>query len=331
MQWRRLIVLGEILAVAVVVGGIGLATKSVTEAMRERRTPPGWSIIRPPRDVCTLAVDGNQIWAGGKDGITLIDRRTRRVLTAPRDAASLRYVMALLRTRDDLMWIAHAAGITRARSDSWIQHDTAGGAPLRGCRCLLEDAAGTLWSGTEDGLFRFDGAGWQSVRVPPLADGLSIDTMLEDRDRTLWIGSASPVNGGLFRFATGTWHAFPDRAQLPHPAVNAIAQDLDGTIWIGTGYLNQGAAAWYDGCVWRALRAADGLAGQKVRSIYIDPQRRILFGFEYDGMTVCENGAFRHYDAGDGLAGKEVRAVVQDQDGVYWLATNNGINRIEKL
>ncbi len=83
MTWRRLVVIGELLGVAVVVVGIGLATKSVTEAMRERRAPPGWSIIRPPRDVCALALDGDRIWAGGKDGITWIDRRTASLLGAP--------------------------------------------------------------------------------------------------------------------------------------------------------------------------------------------------------------------------------------------------------
>ena len=40
----------------------------------QNEMPDGWTIIRPPHDVMALAIQGDTIWAGGKEGVIGLDR-----------------------------------------------------------------------------------------------------------------------------------------------------------------------------------------------------------------------------------------------------------------
>ena len=56
--------------------------------------------------------------------------------------------------------------------------------------CLLQDRAGYLWVGTQNGLFRYDGAVFVAFGQ---ADGLpssSIDTLVEGPDGALWVATS---------------------------------------------------------------------------------------------------------------------------------------------
>ncbi len=107
---------------------------------------------------------------------------------------------------------------------------------------------GTIWIGTERGVFHFDPA---TGRVEPLTEARPTERWLqhivqaiyEDRSGTLWVGTHAGLYQGdphAKHFSRLT-HQPDDPGSLSADPVSAIAEDLSGSIWVGTfgGGLNR--------------------------------------------------------------------------------------------
>ena len=68
-----------------------------------------------------------------------------------------------------------------------------------------------------------------------------------------------------------------------------------------------------------------------MRSLYEDRAGRFWIGSEYDGIAIFEGKIRRVLTPEQGLSGWEVKQVLEDDAGVLWLATEDGITRIERL
>lgn len=97
--------------------------------------------------------------------------------------------------------------------------------------CVAVDAVGTVWWGTDVGIFATDGADyWNAI---DRGQGLPYEdvTCLAPAPRgDLWVGTTE----GVCRFAAGRWHYYWGPRWLPHNRVNAIAVDSDGAAWVAT-------------------------------------------------------------------------------------------------
>jgi ligand-binding sensor domain-containing protein len=108
-------------------------------------------------------------------------------------------------------------------------------------------------------------------------------------------------------------------------------QDREGAIWIATGFGGSGGANKIENGQWSMLTEKDGLAGEKVRSLFEDREGNMWFGSEYDGVAVHSREGWKVLTPEEGLAGWEVLEIIQDSDGALWIATEDGISRIESL
>ena len=64
---------------AALVGGLAAAgqlVEWVSVAVWRQGTPPGWLNLRPPRKTMALALAGGALWAGGPEGLWMVDRAT---------------------------------------------------------------------------------------------------------------------------------------------------------------------------------------------------------------------------------------------------------------
>ncbi|MGQ9684036.1 MAG: two-component regulator propeller domain-containing protein, partial [Anaerolineae bacterium] len=109
--------------------------------------PPGWRIIRPPHDVQALALQGDTLWAGGKDGVYAVSTGTGAVRPLRADVP-LAYVRALLVDEQGALWIGHQRGLTRCVDGLCRTLTGADGLPDERVNALLLDSAGRLWAGT---------------------------------------------------------------------------------------------------------------------------------------------------------------------------------------
>src|SRR5271163_4702382 len=113
---------------------------------------------------------------------------------------------------------------------SWTERD---GAPPT-IHDIAQAPDGSLWLGSSEGLYRFDGFTFERVRS---IDGDSpapteIFCLLATSDGELWIGTTL---NGIILLRNGEVKRFPKFEGLPlNTTVLSLARDLEGTIWAGT-------------------------------------------------------------------------------------------------
>src|SRR6187549_3686465 len=77
--------------------------------------------------------------------------------------------------------------ITQYRADRWTRRE---GLPQMSVLCGLQDRAGYLWLGLQEGLARFDGISFRTFKVedtPALASNY-VSALFEDRRGRIWVG-----------------------------------------------------------------------------------------------------------------------------------------------
>ena len=221
----------------------------------------------------------------------------------------------------------------------------------------LEDHAGQLVVGTQNGgVFRFDADG-QSHRVP----GLSHNTALslgEDREGNLWVGTDG---GGLNRVKLNPFSvAEASRGYV----VQSTCVDAAGGMWLG--FNGEGARYWKDGGDGRITEWKVGQAeffhrarGSPAARLGRHEGRRgcsnwLTVAFNRQAMVGCAGGIFgaasgsqralwvgtdaglacwderewRWFDRASGLTANEITAIADDSEGNLWFGTARaGLNR----
>jgi len=327
---KRLIsMLAQVCCGIVIVLGIGLGVRQMLRVRAELSEPPGWRIIRPPAEVTTLVIDGEVVWTGGKDGLTLIDRRTGAVRALPLGAPAFSYVRGMVRDTTGAIWIAHDGGLARYAGGRWTVFTPETGAPFQHALSVMEARDHTLWVGTAKELACYAHGTW--TRIVPATPIVAANSLYQDREGIIWVGCSDAFHGGLYRYDGKSWRAFGLADGLPHTAVTMVLEDHAGTLWVTTGQANQGGLARWRAGRWEAAPVPPKLNGVKMRSVFEDRAGRVWFGSEYDGIAVQNARGWQGFTARDGLAGSEVLAMAQDADGVYWLGTNTGLSRITRF
>jgi ligand-binding sensor domain-containing protein len=66
-----------------------------------------------------------------------------------------------------------------------------------------------------------------------------------------------------------------------------------------------------------------------IRSIFEDSKGRFWFGSHKEGVCLWDGNEFLYYTVGDGLSDNQVRTIQEDQAGVIWFGTGNGITSFD--
>jgi ligand-binding sensor domain-containing protein len=297
------------------------------------RLPPGWQIIRPLGGILALAIDGDVIWVGCKDGVYTIDRRSGAITSKLKHDPALIYIRSLLVDKSGALYIGHFNGLTLydgAHFQTYTQKD---GLPDNRVNALLQDRRGRLWVGTWGGAAILDNNKWQILTS---ADGLinnMVNVMFQDSRGDMWFGSYVAPYGGISCLKEGKWQLFSTGNGLPHNNVTSIFEDNAGSIWGGTGLLDRGGAIQFVSAetgwvIRRVLTQRDGLAADKVRSIFQDKDGAMWFGSEYDGLARYNKGKWTVFTEKEGLSQNEVTCMAQDKDGNLWIGTLDGLTRV---
>ncbi len=119
---------------------------------------------------------------------------------------------------------------------------------------MVEDRAGRMWFGYEEGLLCFDA----QFRRQPL-DGLGplaqVNVLLVDSHGVLWIGTEGD---GLVRYADGKFTRFNTTHGLVNDRVNALYEDAEGNLWVGT----RGGLTQLSDLKFAAYSGTEGLPGE---------------------------------------------------------------------
>jgi len=268
-------------------------------------------------------------------------------------------IFCLLAAHDGTLWIGtEGGGVVSYRNRTFQVWSKAEGLTNGYVRALREDAAGAIWMGTDDGLFRWR-AGGPRLAVRETAgkiervdgrDGMpaiSVHSIYADRQRRLWAG------GYHFFCIDDRAKGLDDRAKVEYPLpggltdnVKSILQTRDGTIWVGTvGGLQRSTSAPAGGLQRSTSAPAGGLQRSTsapvtfthvpeihstVRTLLEDDDGALWIGTIGEGLIRYENGRFSKLAADTSLPSKTILSSFLGSGHNIWVGTQAGLVRLNK-
>ena len=200
-------------------------------------------------------------------------------------------------------------------------------------QAVLQDRAGFLWVGTQDGLYRYDGSHFTAFTSRDGLPGTRIEALYESADGTLWVSTGR----GLARRAHERFEsiALNGRTVIGRQGISAdrkghlyLATDLGLTI----GDISKPGVAFRP--VERPARLAPVRHGEAV-SVYTDASGLVWFGC---GPDLCEfdNRTVTDVSTAQGLPPDRWDAILGDLRGNLWVRSatalylrRNGSQRFE--
>jgi len=196
--------------------------------------------------------------------------------------------------------------------------------------CLLQDARGFIWIGTENGLTRYDGRRFTVFRLevgnPGSLPSDFINTLYETADGAIWVGTVAGLarlDPYTERFTRYT-HDPDDPTTLSSGDITDLLSDEHGTLWVATW---QGLNRYVpEKDCFQRVDAAEGLPDPHLRKLFLDGEGRFLVGStaglsEFDRET----GSFTHLRLSEGEDDPMVTDIVEGVGGLLWLATEQGL------
>jgi signal transduction histidine kinase/ligand-binding sensor domain-containing protein len=178
---------------------------------------------------------------------------------------------------------------------------------------------GSLWLGSGEGLYRFDGFTFERVRA---IDGDSpapteVYTLLATANGDLWIGTS--FNGAIL-LRNGVARRFPKFEGIPlNTTVWGFVEDSDGTIWAATALGLQR----FDGSQWRSVGKAWGVPEMVESWLQIDSNGTLWAETSKRGLFRLQRG-LRHFERLPDLP-QENFSFNQSPSGEYWATARSGI------
>lgn len=188
------------------------------------------------------------------------------------------------------------------------------GLPGTSVYALLLDRQQRLWAGTQEGLARRRGRGWETVPLPGPHPAPLVRALLEDRDGALWVGTEAE---GLWRRKEGRWTQFTTGSGLPIPRVNGLLETQNGEggteLWVATG---GGGVARLHRERWTVFSGPEGIPDPwvwKVRELTGPDGVRALWAAGKGGLRRFRNGTWEAPDPANPALGAGANEIVSRQ------------------
>lgn len=290
----------------------------------------------PSNSVMTIDHDAiGRTWVGTQDGAAYFNGHHWIVVNMP-DRNISNYIYDILHSSDGSTWFAtDGNGVHRFSNGTWTSFGTESGLTSNFGRVLLETSDGSIWAGTRDGLFKFDGFGWARVELGGETGRSRIRSMIRTKEHngeTVWVGTY----GGLVRIRNGETAIFDTSNGMPHNTVFALfdASEYDGSPRILAG--TDGGLVTISGDTIEKAVGPEQLE-KGIRSISVsrglDEEKILWIGTDGNGLLALEKGRWQTYDRKRGLPGDTVFAIADANvgDGSVWISSlGHGIARLER-
>lgn len=245
-----------------------------------------------------------------------------------------------------LFFVASLAFSQKTYLDNYVYQTWSAFGGLTGTTAtdVLQTRDGYLNIGTYEGLVRFDGVEFNTIRRARGNDYKfsSVRTILEDSQGNIWLGSNDE---GVHKILPdGTAKVYTTKNGLPNNSVRALCEDKVGNIWIGTAagvvYLTPKGHL-----ITPQFQAGTVSKGIIAVAFYCDTAGRVwLITSNENGLFLFSDGLFHtlpqideffaHNSDGKYFAS----SIVQDLNGAFWLGmaesgllyiNNSEIKRLE--
>ncbi len=190
---------------------------------------------------------------------------------------------------------------------------------------IFIDSKNNIWVSFSqpDGLARFDGNDWTTYSTDEIKlSKISIIDITEDENGIIYFGSSN----GLTSFNGIEWNMI----KLPKSVtIRALAVKDDKEIYVGH---NNGLLI-YKNSKWKSLTTENSELQQYVRVLRLY-ENELYIGYGGNitgGYSILKNDKWNHINKDNSdLSNNMVRDIEVDDNGNYWMATNDGLNIVTK-
>ncbi|GAB3740220.1 ligand-binding sensor domain-containing diguanylate cyclase [Silanimonas algicola] len=278
----------------------------------------------PAGPVTAITADGDRLLVGTPSGLYVADARQVPLDFQPLDPQLAGIsISRLLPDGQGGLWIGTLNdGLMRWTTRGLDRLGVGGDRPSSRVLSLFIDREGSLWVGTNGGLFRFtDSPFTNTVRHHGLPDDF-VRTVLARDDGSVLIGTAQ---GLAVHAEDGTVTSLGGGTPLEGASVLSLADAGQGRVWVGTH--DDGAMLWDGQRVLKHLHTAEGLPSNEIRALQTDGDR--LWLGTTRGLVRWEAGTLRRWDETSGLPTNFIVALHLGVRRELWVGTGLGAVIVE--
>ncbi len=259
-----------------------------------------------PSEICQ-APDGD-LWIATNAGVSRFDGVRFETFTN-RDGLPDSQVQALFFDSKKRLWIGTRRGVAVRENGKWqaLSQEWSSGS----CQSIAETRDGSMWFGTEQGLWRWKGGKADLIQSPAIRD------LQAAADGSLWIIGFSKIS----RWIDGQVSGVPEIDRL------IAGREIGGMLPTGDGswlLFGQNLLAKGAGDRWESI--AEGMPDAKGRHIscVVASDGSLWVATRNRGISCLKKGVWTRIDTNDGLSHDDVRFLLEDQEGNLWACTNGG-------
>lgn len=264
------------------------------------------------------------LWVGTTGGLARFDGSRFTIFgesTTPGFQADS--IFCIVPAADGSLWLgSEGSGLLHEKHGRVQTYGAAQGLTDGFVRSVFRDDAGTLWIGTDNGLFQMD----TRHGGPPIirrvdAQGpvrpIAVHAIMEDREHRIWVGGSR-----LVTINNGRVH----QEQLPglysQNRVKSILETADGTIWVGT-------VGGLDRRVGDRFVQVPGITGT-VRVLRQTEDGTLWIGTIGHGLWTYRAGRLTRITIPGLLPSKTILSLYEDQSRQVWVGTQDGLVRLSR-
>jgi ligand-binding sensor domain-containing protein/signal transduction histidine kinase len=282
---------------------------------------PGW---------VSQTADG-YLWVGTWNGTFRFDG-VRFVPWSPPASAS-NHTYLFVPAKSGGFWINDNRGLSQIRDNRIVSHINLEASPGR----LVEEEDGSLWVTT---WYRPGSPGSlchatdREVRCFGKADGNPIRTafpIVSDGTGGFWIGSDTT----LLHWKAGASEVYEPpalRSNAGQEGLSSLIRNPDGSLWVGIAVAGRGLGLErFRNGTFKPFSAPNFDETKiSVLALLLDRDGNLWVGTANNGLYRIHNNTVDHFGLADGLSGNSVKNLYEDQEGIIWAVTSNGIDSFQE-
>ena len=273
------------------------------------------------------------------------------------------HVRAFTKRKDGSIWFVSKNGVSKYKDGGIKNFTTKDGLKDHNIKAVMEDDEGNLFLGSDGGgIIKFTNEDFMSYTEDDVIGSNVVMSILEDFNNNIWV---STYGQGAGVFTSKGFVLLTTEDGLGNNTVWCSIQSKDSTLWVGT----DNGISVFDGSRFKTYARKDGLNAKKVYALQEDSANNIWIGTK-EGVSLlnkttdsiynlgigrnirdifiedekyiwfCSSDGLFKYDVKtkkhivfteeDGLPSRSIMTIVKGEDGIFWVATINGLARFSK-